>query len=194
MARRPPAAGTTAYPRPRSIAGRGGDPSIAFYDAGVSPAPKIRLRAARPDDAAELSALALRSKAYWGYDEPFLARAAEALTIVASEVRVRRTVLAELAGRPVGFSTLDGDPPGGELGNLWVDPAAIGTGVGRLLWTDVLARAAAAGYTSLTIDADPHAEGFYLRMGAVRVGETPSASIPGRMLPLLRITLDGSAA
>jgi len=38
------------------------------------------------------------------------------------------------------------------------------------------------------IDADPNAEGFYLKMGAERVGESPSGSIPGRMLPLLQVS------
>jgi hypothetical protein len=37
----------------------------------------------------------------------------------------------------------------------------------------------------MTIDADPHAEAFYLAMGAVRVGEAASESIPGRSLPRL---------
>jgi hypothetical protein len=33
----------------------------------------------------------------------------------------------------------------------------------------------------------PNAEGFYRKMGAERVGETPSGSIPGRMLPLMQV-------
>lgn len=49
--------------------------------------------------------------------------------------------------------------------------------------------ARALGLSSLLIDADPNAEGFYLRMGAERVGEVPSGSISGRMLPLLRYGL-----
>ncbi|WP_067619878.1 hypothetical protein [Alicyclobacillus acidiphilus] len=41
----------------------------------------------------------------------------------------------------------------------------------------------------LTIRPDPNAEPFYLAMGAQRVGEVPSGSIPGRMLPLLQYLL-----
>lgn len=42
----------------------------------------------------------------------------------------------------------------------------------------------------MRIESDPHAENFYLRMGAVRVGETP-ADMEGvkRSLPLLRACL-----
>ena len=44
--------------------------------------------------------------------------------------------------------------------------------------------AAAAGAGRMVIQSDPHAEGFYLHMGARRVGERASDSIPGRVLPL----------
>ena len=43
----------------------------------------------------------------------------------------------------------------------------------------------AAGGTALTIAADPNAVGFYQRAGAREVGEVPSDSIAGRVLPLL---------
>ncbi|TCT06419.1 hypothetical protein EDC22_1111 [Tepidamorphus gemmatus] len=36
-----------------------------------------------------------------------------------------------------------------------------------------------------SVDSDPFAEGFYLAMGAQRVGEAPSGAIAGRMLPRL---------
>ena len=46
-----------------------------------------------------------------------------------------------------------------------------------------------AGATALVIGADPRAAGFYRRMGAVEAGVVPSGSIPGRMLPLLKLRL-----
>ncbi len=47
----------------------------------------------------------------------------------------------------------------------------------------------------MVIAADPGAEPFYGAMGAVRAGEIPSVSIPGRNLPRLVYRLDawGSA-
>ncbi|EBV1760669.1 N-acetyltransferase, partial [Salmonella enterica subsp. enterica serovar Newport] len=42
---------------------------------------------------------------------------------------------------------------------------------------------------ALLVDADPNAEAFYIRQGAIRIGETPSESLPGRVLPLLLISL-----
>lgn len=147
------------------------------------------LRAALPDDAEALGELAFRSKAYWGYDEAFMAACRDELTIAPDEVAARRTTVAERDGTVVGFATLDGEPPEGELGMLFVDPAGIGTGVGRLLFEHMADMARRLGFARLTIDADPNAEPFYRAMGAERVGSVPSGSIPGRTLPLLALPL-----
>ncbi|HEY2672151.1 MAG TPA: GNAT family N-acetyltransferase [Rugosimonospora sp.] len=147
----------------------------------------LRLRAARADEADLLGELALRSKGHWGYDPAFLDACRPELTYRPDAVEARRIVVAESGGRVLGFYSLDGEPPRGELGNMWVEPDAIGTGVGRRLWQHAVGVARATGFTALRIDAEPFAEGFYLAMGAQRVGETPSGSIPGRVLPSLEV-------
>jgi GNAT superfamily N-acetyltransferase len=147
----------------------------------------LQLRPARADEANLLGPLALRSKAHWGYPPDFLDACRSEFTYRSAEVEARRIVVAESAGRLLGFYSLDGEPPRGELGNLWVEPDVIGTGLGRRLWQHAMEAARAAGFTALRIDADPYAEGFYLAMGATRVGQTPSGSIPGRLLPLLEV-------
>lgn len=150
------------------------------------------VRAARPGEAALLSELALRSKGHWGYDADFLAACREELTLTEDELGVRRTRVAEVDGEVLGLSTLEGAPPVGELGMLFVEPAAIGRGIGRLLMAHLLEEARAAGFIRLRIDADPSAEPFYLAAGAVRVGEVASASVPGRVLPLLELEVPRS--
>ena len=151
--------------------------------------PAISIRPAAPDEAGLLTALALRSKAHWGYDDAFMAACRDELTLADDEIVARRTHVAERAGRVLGFSTLEGAPPAGVVGMLFVEPEMIGQGVGGLLMRDLLGRARSLDFTTLTIDADPDAEPFYLAQGAVRVGTTPSGSIPGRVLPLLEIRL-----
>jgi GNAT superfamily N-acetyltransferase len=150
----------------------------------------VLVRVGRAQEAAALSALALRSKAYWGYDEAFMAACRAELTVDA-EMMVRRPTLVAVAadGGIVGYAALDGVPPRGELAALFVDPPAIGQGVGRLLYEHAVALARTLGHHTLTIDADPYAEPFYLAMGAVRIGATPSGSIPGRELPLMSVRL-----
>ena len=36
------------------------------------------------------------------------------------------------------------------------------------------------------IDSDPNVKGYYLKMGAKLIGETPSTVFKGRLLPLLK--------
>jgi GNAT superfamily N-acetyltransferase len=151
-------------------------------------------RAARPQEAAALTALALRSKAYWGYDEAFMAACREELTVHEEDVVRRRAVVAEDGGgRVLGFATLEGWPPHGVLGMLFVDPEAIGRGVGRLLFGEVARTARRLGFTRLSIDADPNAEPFYRAMGAATVGRVLSGSIPGRTLPQMTLDLRARA-
>ncbi|MYX73839.1 GNAT family N-acetyltransferase [Streptomyces sp. SID3915] len=149
----------------------------------------VYVREGRPAEAAELTALALRSKAHWGYDEGFMAACREELAVRPADVTARRTAVAERDGRILGFTMLDGAPPEGALGMMFVEPDAIGQGVGRLLFGHAREQARRLGFTLLTIDADPNAEPFYTAMGAVRVGAVPSGSVPGRMLPLLELAL-----
>jgi GNAT superfamily N-acetyltransferase len=136
----------------------------------------------------------MRSKAHWGYDDAFMAACRDELTMQPSFIP-RIDVAEADAGRVVGMVRLEPPGPSGRLSgegvleDLFVEPDAIGTGVGRLLIEHVRERARAEGMTSLSIDADPNAEAFYLAMGAERAGETPSQSIPGRVLPLLRLSV-----
>ncbi|WP_377267302.1 GNAT family N-acetyltransferase [Peterkaempfera sp. SMS 1(5)a] len=145
----------------------------------------VSVRAAVAAEAGLLTELALRSKAHWGYDEAFLASCRAELTVTAPELPTRRARVAAEGGRILGFTTLEGDPPEGEVGMCFVAPEAMGRGVGRLLFRAMLQEAASLGFRRLEIASDPHAEAFYLAMGAVRTGSTPSGSIPGRVLPVL---------
>lgn len=149
----------------------------------------MEVRPARAGEAAALSALALRSKAHWGYDAAFLDACRTELRLRDDELASRRTLVAELGGAIAGFGTLEGDPPQGELGMLFVEPAAIGRGVGGALLSALVTAARDEGFTRLAIDADPNAEAFYLAHGAVRVGEVASGSLPGRLLPQLELAL-----
>jgi GNAT superfamily N-acetyltransferase len=66
---------------------------------------------------------------------------------------------------------------------IFVEPRLVRSGVGRVLWRHAEERARAHGAARLTLDADPNAVPFYERMGLRIVGQSPSGSIPGRMLP-----------
>jgi GNAT superfamily N-acetyltransferase len=149
----------------------------------------IRLRLARVHEIGALSDLALRSKAHWGYDQDFLEACRAELTITRAQLEAEHIVVAERDGELLGFYALAAAPPEGELTNLWVDRPHIGTGIGRALLDHAVGIAGKLGVQRLRIEADPGAESFYRRMGAIRVGLTPSGSIPGRSLPLMELLL-----
>lgn len=147
----------------------------------------VVVRAAIPAEAGELSELALRSKGHWGYDEAFLAACRPELTMRGESCDGVRVVVAERGGVLLGYYRLAGVAPLGELAELWVDPPGIGRGVGRLLLEHALRNARGLGFEVLVLDADPHAEEFYLRAGATRVGQVAGGSVAGRLLPRLEL-------
>jgi GNAT superfamily N-acetyltransferase len=148
------------------------------------------IRAARPGEAAELTALALAAKAHWGYPASFMARCRAALTIEPAMIRRHLFRLAEGEGGIIlGFYGFEPDPAGIALSHLFVRPDSIGSGIGRALWRDAVAVARRKGYGQMMIVGDPHAVGFYRRMGAVPAGAAPSEIDPTRALPVFRLEL-----
>ncbi|HLY58362.1 MAG TPA: GNAT family N-acetyltransferase [Stellaceae bacterium] len=149
----------------------------------------LRLRTPRNDEAAALTELCLRSKAVWGYGEDFMRACREELTLTDSAMEASFVMVAEIDGDPVGVAqvTVEGDTA--ELDKLFIEPAHLGSGVGKALFDWATTTARDAGAATLVIDADPGAAGFYRRMGALDDGTAPSGSIPGRVLPRLKLVL-----
>ena len=147
--------------------------------------PAVHVRRARPDEAEQLTDLALRSKAYWGYDAAFLQGCVPALRLAPERLQAEPFFVIEADGRVMGFGALRVDGAEAELTNLFVEPQAMGRGYGSRLWRHAVELASALGARQLRIASDPFAEPFYRRMGAERIGEIPSDAIPGRQIPLL---------
>lgn len=154
----------------------------------------IRLRNARQDELSSLSELCLRSKAHWGYDAAFLAACRTELTIHPRELQTTILRVAERDNAVVGLAQVKVAGADADLLRLFVEPALLGAGIGRLLFEWAAARAHELGATRMTIEADPGAVPFYERMGAYKAGCVPSQSIPGRMLPRLLMELNRAVA
>jgi GNAT superfamily N-acetyltransferase len=146
---------------------------------------ELLIRRATGGEADALSALALRSKAHWGYDQRFLERVRPQLTFTEADLADSPVYVLTVDGEALGVYRLGGSPPVGELEDLWLDPSLIGGGHGRRLFEHALYEAKEIGFESLLIEADPNAEGFYAAMGASPIGTRLAAS--GRTLPLLRV-------
>ena len=148
----------------------------------------IRLRPAVPDDAARLTEIAHAAKRHWGYPERWIAEWRGALTLTPEDMG-RWHVRAAVAGDAIaGFHAVSVEGDAAALEHLWVDPPRTGLGIGRMLFEDAVRTARERGARTLVIDSDPHAEAFYLRMGARRTGQLP-APMDGidRVLPRLVI-------
>lgn len=149
-----------------------------------------KLRTPRTDELKALSALCLRSKAHWGYDADFMAACVAELTLTPDDLTTSSLQLAEDKTGLIGVAQvkmLDGETA--SLEALFIDPSRMGAGSGRLLFDWAAETARNLGARHLMIESDPDAAPFYIRMGAIRIGEAPSGSIPGRALPLLRLKL-----
>lgn len=149
----------------------------------------VSLRPAKPNEIDALTDICLRSKAHWGYDVAFMEKSRDALTIKPERVQSGDVVVAELHGRPAGVAAIAPDEDGYEIEVFFVDPNAMGKGVGAHLFQALVSLAAKRGITQLTIASDPNAAAFYEKMGARPIGSVPSESMPGRRLPLLKVDI-----
>lgn len=149
---------------------------------------EIVIRHAVPNECDALSALCLRSKGWWGYDDDFLEACRDELTVTQQDVDGIFRV-AELNGRLGGLVQVI--PDGGEwsLGALFVDPPFIGRRVGAALMLWAIEAARGQGAQRLVIEADPGAAGFYRRFGAVDDGVVASTVSAGRFIPRLVLVL-----
>lgn len=149
---------------------------------------EVEIRRATAGDAGALTLIAFAAKRYWGYPERWIEHWGESLTITPEFVRGNYVYTAVSGGEPFGFYALTETGGRWELEHLWVSPARIGSGIGRALFEHAMDDAAARGASVVEIEADPNAEGFYLRMGARRVGENVY-EIEGqrRVLPLMDV-------
>ncbi|KRS12587.1 hypothetical protein XM53_10905 [Roseovarius atlanticus] len=145
--------------------------------------PELRRPSLR--DLDDLTALCLRSKAYWGYDAEFMAACVPVLTLTAAELQDTPTITEVEGGTFLGMVQVSNRQEGCYLQKLFVDPAHMGAGTGRRLFTWAVQTARDMGATEMIVESDPGAVPFYTAMGCRAAGSAPSEVMPGRMLPRL---------
>ena len=158
---------------------------------------RLDIRPARPDEGPMLTEMAYSSKRTWGYPEETLDEWNGPLTVLEEHIREEAYFVAEEErdGRPVPvgfFSLMPVERPGTlDLDHFWVLPEAQGRGVGRRMFERAVREARLIGANRMTITAEPRAEAFYLKMGAVRIGGKDTVvGGEGHVLPLLELPLD----
>lgn len=152
----------------------------------------IIIRAAEPHEADALTAIALRSKAHWGYPQELMDLWASDLAVDPAHCDGESTWLVTLDNVIAGFGEIEIEGDIARLDDLWIDPPSMKMGLGRLLLQQLMQNATDRGCTGMEFEAEPHAVGFYERMGAQVIGEQVSESVPGRVLPIMRIDLSST--
>lgn len=147
------------------------------------------IRRALADDADALTTLAHAAKSHWGYPKRWIEIWKDDLTFTPDFIRTHPVFVFTEGDNVLGCYALLLDGEKGIIEHFWIHPLAMGRGLGRTLFDHATAQATTLGATWLEIDSDPQAEGFYLHMGARRIGEH-SYQLEGQPRVLPRLALD----
>lgn len=146
---------------------------------------------ANPSHASALTEIALTAKRHWDYPEAWIDSWRPLLTITPESIKANETWMVLDKENPIGFYALTRRENKLELTHMWVLPQHTGQGIGRALFSHAIGRARKLNFSAIEIESDPNAEGFYLRMGAQRVGARGSeVEQVKRELPILVFRLD----
>ena len=154
--------------------------------------PAIVVRAALPDDAADIAAIhaaAVNGERGRGdYDDRQIAAWAHprAPAELRERIGARRFYVAEAAAEPVGYAQLDAGA--GLVRSIYVVPGHARRGVGRRLADTVLAAARDAGLERVELDSSLNAVPFYEALGFARLGNVEHGLRDGVLLPCVRMT------
>ncbi|MCJ8337128.1 MAG: GNAT family N-acetyltransferase [Pseudomonadales bacterium] len=139
---------------------------------------------AQPNQNVLLRDILIESKGYWGYTGEQLEIWRSNLKFESDYISNNTVKLITKDSKVIGFYALTrGDVD--ELDHFWLLPEAIGLGHGNITFEHILKECSSLGISEFFIVSDPDAEGFYLKNGAVSVGEVYSAP-QKRMLPKLK--------
>jgi GNAT superfamily N-acetyltransferase len=148
----------------------------------------LLIRLPREDEGERLREIARVSKGYWGYEPELVRQWAESLDLSAAGLRNKEFFVAEFAGRVVAWAALIDRGEVSWLDDLWIEPEWIGKGIGTKLFEHALARARELGATRMELEAEPHAVGFYEKMGG-RFLRNSEPGPWGRVNPVMGIVL-----
>ena len=143
--------------------------------------------------------ISFASKRYWNYPEEYFAVWKDELTITPSYIQNNIVYIAELDGQAVGYFSLvevKEDFWAGKvfvnkgiwLEHIFILPTVIGKGIGSQLIAALRKKCKELLVEKVYIFSDPNAKGFYDKIGACYIGESPS-SIEGRTVSLYTLTI-----
>jgi GNAT superfamily N-acetyltransferase len=111
------------------------------------------------------------------------------MRVTERDIRHSYCLVAEERDVLCGYAMTFVDGETAVLRDLFIEPAHFGRGLGTKLFSRALDHARANGAHRFVLHADPHARGFYERLGMRCTREVKSNVMPGRMLPVMEISL-----
>lgn len=145
----------------------------------------LSVRQALISDSGVLTDIAARSEAYWGYDSDFMEKFKSIYCITEEFISQNPTFILENCGRGIGFYSILKCDMETSLEYFYIDSDYIGKGYGKLLWNHMVSFCKEQGIAELYFVTSPQAKEFYVKMGAVPIGEADSLVTKGRKIPKL---------
>lgn len=147
----------------------------------------LSYRPVNATDIPKINQLMRAGKAYWGYSEEGLDRFMKTFGIAdATYFDKCLGFIAESKQKMVGFYLFKTNENPPMLDHFVLDTQQIGKGYGRRLWKHCVEQTQKQGWTEFTFWSDPHTQGFYEHMGAVKIDERPMVTLPGHVAPIMR--------
>jgi GNAT superfamily N-acetyltransferase len=158
----------------------------------------LSIRDAAPADAPRLTAIAFSAKRHWRYPEAYYQAWENELTV--TEQYFIQNIVRCIAGDDVvGFYSLCfletarrfGEvcvESGWWLDHMFIEARWIGQGLGTRLFVDMILALRQRGAGRVRLFADPHAAGFYEKLGC-RFVRNSGSSIPERTVPVYEYAL-----
>jgi GNAT superfamily N-acetyltransferase len=150
----------------------------------------VTIRKAKPEECNILTDISFASKRFWNYPEAYFDVWKKELTITAAYVQKNIVNVAEIKGAILGYYSIIKNEKdmwvgkvfireGHWLEHFFIRPEFIGKGLGTQLIKNIQEACKEVGIKKIYIFSDPNAKGFYTRIGADYIQESPS-SIEGR--------------
>ena len=149
----------------------------------------MKIKKANLNDNEILTVITKKSKAHWGYSEEQILKWNKNLTISKEYIESNSVFTLVNNEKTIGYySYIVKEEKNVLLDNLFILPEYIGKGFGKYLMNDFLNRMKDEKFEKITLDSEPNAEDFYLKIGFKKIGEFET-SIKNRFMPIMEMRL-----
>jgi GNAT superfamily N-acetyltransferase len=148
----------------------------------------VELRQVAANEGERLREIAVAAKASWGYDVQRVRKWAALGDFSVDGLELKNAFVALVGDEVVGWA---GAMQQGDvlwLDDLWIDPDWMNRGIVTALFRHAVALAREAGVLRMEWEAEPHAIGFYEKLGG-RYLRDGDLSLWGRVNPVMGLDL-----